>query len=137
MQKINSILLIDDDDTTNFLNKRLFQKMDIADELQVARNGRDALEYIEKYCHPLPGEGPRIPKLILLDINMPVMNGFGFLSAFEQLECEGKEEVIIVVLTTSLNPKDVTAIQQSGVKDFINKPLTREMVTTLVQKHFN
>lgn len=137
MPKINSILLIDDDDTTNFLNKRLFQKMDIANELQVVRNGRDAIELIEKYCHPLPGENSNIPKLILLDINMPVMNGFGFLNAFDQLKCAGKEEVIIVVLTTSLNPKDVEAIQRSGVKDFVNKPLTRELVTTLIDKHFN
>jgi CheY-like chemotaxis protein len=71
MKKLNCILLVEDDDTTNFYNQFLIENLSIADQVAVALNGQEALEYLEK-----AGHGDAVtPDLILLDINMPVMNG--------------------------------------------------------------
>lgn len=67
---------------------------------------------------------------------MPVMNGFEFLNAFEKLEFENKSSVIIVMLTTSLNPGDVDRIKQYGTAGFINKPLTKETVEQIIDNYF-
>jgi CheY-like chemotaxis protein len=138
MNKVNAVLLVDDDEATNFINQLLIRKLDMTDELLIARNGKDAIEMIQQYCanHLAQAAKGVMPKLIFLDINMPVMDGFGFLEAFDNLDCPGKEAVVIVVLTTSLNPKDLQRIQESKVvKDFVNKPLTISMVNQLMDKH--
>lgn len=80
MTKIACTLLVDDDDTANYLNKSLFKRLDATERLLVARNGLEALTLINRNC---PGQD--CPALILLDINMPVMNGFEFLEAYSQL----------------------------------------------------
>lgn len=71
MKKLNCVLLVDDDITTNFLNESLIEEMDIAKQIMVAQNGKEALELIERYFN----EESSCPQLILLDINMPVMDG--------------------------------------------------------------
>ena len=68
---------------------------------------------------------------------MPVMNGFEFLEAYEQLEVSHKQSVVVVMLTTSLNPGDVEKVHRGPVKGLLNKPLTEPMVGELLRKHFN
>ncbi|MDO1452031.1 response regulator [Rhodocytophaga aerolata] len=74
---------------------------------------------------------------MLLDINMPVMDGFEFLDAFANLEITQKESVVIVMLTTSLNPKDMDRLKEAPIQGFLNKPLTEEMVGDLLATHFH
>ncbi len=139
MKKVNAVLLVDDDEATNFINQLLIRKLDVADDLLIARNGKDAIDLIEQYCtEEQTVNGSFIPKLIFLDINMPVMDGFGFLDAFENLNCPGKENVVVVVLTSSLSPKDLERIKKSSVvKEFVSKPLTSNMVNSLMDKHLS
>ncbi|UOQ76985.1 response regulator [Hymenobacter sp. 5516J-16] len=99
MDKISCILLVDDDKTTNFLNRLLLENLGVTDQVLVAENGREALRLIEQN-----GPNDTCPALILLDINMPVMNGFDFLEAYQNLSFAHKQSVVIVMLTTSLNP---------------------------------
>ncbi len=135
MTKLDSIFLVDDDATQNFVNERLLRKLAVADELFIAQNGKIAIDLIHKHCLELE-EKKQLPKLIFLDLNMPVLDGFGFLKAFEELDCPGKENVIIAVLTTSSNIKDVEAVRKAGIQDFFSKPLTQQVVTQLVDKYF-
>ena len=134
MKKLESILLVDDDETQNFVNERLLQKLALANNILIAQNGKAALELIEELIRSEHQE--ELPKLIFLDMNMPVLNGLGFLQAFETLNFPGKEAVIIVMLTSSSNIKDRQAISQTSVKEFISKPLTKTYVTELVSKYF-
>jgi CheY-like chemotaxis protein len=132
MSKVNSILLIDDDSINNFINERLIRKLNVANEIKVALNGEDGLEYIKKNCSSKDGKA--CPELILLDINMPVMNGFDFIRAFENIEIKNKPKVKIIILTTSRNQKDVEILKSLGNFEFINKPLTEEKLFNCLAK---
>jgi CheY-like chemotaxis protein len=130
LRKINGldfILLVDDDEATNFLNQRVIRKADINAEVQVATNGREALEFLTnagKFSHlpTLPEAG-----LIFLDINMPGMNGWEFLEAYKNLPEDQTRRIRVLMLTTSINPdEEKKAIDIPEVKGFIHKPLTQE-----------
>jgi CheY-like chemotaxis protein len=131
MNKIALVLLVDDDYTTNFVNQLLLEDMQVAEKVLLAQNGKEGLEMIRQVC-----EESLCPTLILLDINMPVMNGFEFLEAYEKLKFAHKQSVVIVMLTTSLNPSDIDRLQKVPIKGFLNKPLTEAMVREIVHKHF-
>ena len=131
MDKLDCILLVDDDETTNYVNQMLLEDIAVTKEVRVARNGKEALEIIQRQ-----GEEGVYPDLILLDINMPVMNGFEFLEAYERLDFRHKQSVVIVMLTTSLDPGDLNRLREVPLKGFLNKPLTGEMVQGLLRQHF-
>jgi CheY-like chemotaxis protein len=126
--------LVDDDPTTNFLNKLLLTRMGIAEQVLVAENGEQALRTLDQTC-TVPASAA-CPCLILLDMNMPVLNGLAFLEAYVQMPLANKQAIIIVMLTTSLHEYDLARAQQLPIAGFLNKPLTREKVTALLQQHF-
>lgn len=130
MNKINSILLIDDDQINNFINKRIIKKLGIAEEVSIALNGEEALNHIQNYCK----DTGCCPELIFLDINMPVMNGFEFLNEFKNLDLGNKNEVKIIVLTTSTNPGDMQKLKEYSIKGFMNKPLTEKKILELIKE---
>jgi CheY-like chemotaxis protein len=130
--KLACTLLVDDDQTTNYLNKMLIKRLGVTEELLVAQNGLEALNLLKEHCHT-----EECSVLILLDVKMPVMDGFGFLEAYEQLPEAQKKAVIIVMLTTSLHPQDVERVRQYNIAGFISKPLTEEKVNDIVQNYFS
>ncbi|MGY2130882.1 response regulator [Hymenobacter sp. HD11105] len=132
MDKISCTLLVDDDRINNFLNQRLLEGLSITDKLLTALNGQEALTIFEQECREA-----NCPALVLLDVNMPVMNGFEFLEAYDKLPFTPKEPVIIIMLTTSLHPRDVERVQRLGIAGFINKPLTKEKVNDILKSYFN
>jgi CheY-like chemotaxis protein len=134
MQKLTCALLVDDDQTTNYLNQLLLKRLDVTDKLLVALNGQEALKLLDVHCHTASLE---CPMLILLDVKMPVMNGFEFLEAYAHLPLQNKQSIIIVVLTTSLHPQDVSRLEHMSIAGFLNKPLTREKIDSILQDHFN
>jgi len=134
MSKLASVLLVDDDTTTNFLNKLLLQTMGVSDQLLVAENGIEALRILHQTCSGEPAEV--CPQLILLDMNMPIMNGLAFLEAYTQQAAAHPQNTVIVMLTTSLHERDLARAQELPIASILNKPLTREKVTAILQEHF-
>lgn len=133
MPQLTSILLVDDDATTNYLNQTLIKRMGVAAHLHVAENGAEALQALHRTCVPVSGS---CPDLILLDMKMPVMNGIEFLEAYAQLPLAKQQGVVIVMLTTSLLPSDLERVQQLPVAGVLNKPLTKEKLQAVVEEHF-
>jgi len=129
--KLNCILLIDDDEAVNFIHTKVIAKSNCAHGVAVARNGEEALEFLttkkdEKYPQP---------DLIFLDINMPVMNGWEFLEEYEKLTLEQKGKELVVMLTTSLNPDDKKKARKiAHIDKFYSKPLDLEQLNIILEK---
>ena len=123
---------MDDDNINNFINERLIKKLAISYEVNIVVNGEEALDFLkQKMSSP-----EFIPDLILLDINMPVMDGFEFLKEYENLMLPNKEKVVITMLTTSTNPGDMARFNKAQVSGFVNKPLTEPKILDIMKKHF-
>lgn len=134
MHKLSCILLVDDDQTTNYLNQLLLKRLNVADTLLVALNGQEALKLLDTYCQEAEAAA-RV--LILLDVKMPVMDGFEFLEAYAQLPAARRQAIVIVMLTTSLHPLDISRLERLPMAGFLNKPLTKEKLDTILQENFN
>ena len=132
--KLNCILLIDDDEPTNFLNRMVIEELDCAERIETMQSAREALKYLTNTTSN--GNYPR-PDLVFLDINMPAMDGWEFLEKYHQLPEEQQAKIIVVMLTTSFNPEDeMKARQIAGISGFRNKPLTPEILKQILHQHF-
>ncbi|MBN4047050.1 response regulator [bacterium AH-315-P13] len=132
MKKLN-ILLVEDDRATNFLNKYIIKKKSITKHIQVSENGLEALEFLKLGIK----DNNLLPDLIFLDINMPILNGWEFLNEYKKLEIAHKEDIVIMMLTSSINPDDkkkAEAIKE--VKGFLGKPLTPFNIHNIIQEYF-
>jgi CheY-like chemotaxis protein len=137
MKKINCILLVDDNESDNFFHQEIIRQADVCTHLKVVTDGIQALNYIvESRDSAHSKEFPK-PDVIFLDINMPRMNGFEFLEEYDKLEHRLKSTILIIMLSTSLIPRDQQkAMEIEVVNEFINKPLTEEMLWEIVEKYF-
>ena len=134
MAVLSCALLVDDDDTTNFLNQNLLRRMAVADMVLVAGNGQEALDLLHIHCMPAPE--PTCPVLILLDMKMPLMDGFEFLQAYAQQAVAGPTSPVIIMLTSSLHPQDVARMQDLPIAGYLTKPLTAEKIRQVLREHF-
>ena len=122
---VMSYLLVDDDDISNFLNKRTLENAGIRSEIHTAMNGRQALDLFNSY---FLGTRP-IPHTILLDLNMPVMDGFTFIEAFRKINHPSAKNVRIIIVTSSNNPADAQRARMLGITHFLQKPLSIDALT--------
>lgn len=122
------IVLIDDDSTTNYLNKLIIERAGLVDEVLTFESGEEAL----KFFHDSPDENE--VSLVLLDINMPVMNAWQFLDQYQAIK--GGTSNKIVLLSSSINPADKQmAERKENVLDFKSKPLSVDMLNDLVSSY--
>jgi CheY-like chemotaxis protein len=129
IEKLNCIMLIDDNEDDNFYHKMIIRELDLAEHIEVAETGFEALELLSKTT--------TTPNLIFLDINMPAMNGWEFLEEYRKLNEERKAQIIIIMLTTSLNPIDKKRAEKiPEINGFETKPLTTEMLKKIFDKFF-
>lgn len=135
MRQLNTILLIDDDETTNYLNHRLLSRMNTAEDIRVVTNGEEALEYLEKAFAGVEGY-PR-PDLIFVDIKMSVMDGFEFLEEYQKFNETDKNQTIMMMLTSSASFYDLEKLKQfPEVLKHYSKPLAEADVREIIEEHF-
>jgi CheY-like chemotaxis protein len=125
------VLLVDDDQIFNFLSSKILQKIGIAGEVQTALNGRAALDLINSGYE----ESAASPDLILLDLNMPIMDGFGFLEAFKNLSIPNKDQIRVVVVSSSQDPRDIQRARDLGVTRYLSKPLTEHSLRAILEEN--
>lgn len=129
-RKLNSILLVDDDEDDNYFHQITINEMNIVNQIAIATNGIEAIAYLKK-------ENQTPPDIIFLDLNMPKMNGWEFLDQYKYLSLAQKSKVLILILSTSANPDDVKKAKEiQEVTGFETKPLTKELLTKILQQHF-
>lgn len=129
-KQVNLVLLVDDNETDNFISKRIIELTKFSPRIVVKNSGKSALEYLEQ----VKNQPDELPDVIFLDINMPIVDGFVFLSDFENLADSIKSKTGIVVLSSSNNKRDIGRIVESEhVIKFITKPLTEKSLSEIKQ----
>ncbi|MCB9230041.1 MAG: response regulator [Bacteroidia bacterium] len=135
MTPLKMVLLVEDDDIVNFYNEFLLKDSGLTEAISIARNGREALDYLIKCDQGEPGYVH--PDLIFLDINMPIMNGFEFIEKYEESELSRRARALVVMLTTSLHQKDIDrAKEYKSISEYLYKPLMKESLKGVVEKYF-
>lgn len=124
-----TICLIDDDEINRFVMAKTIRVSGIDANVMTYPNGRQAmLDFLEFASEP-----SKLPDLIFLDINMPLMNGWQFLEEFERLERLFTKEMSIYMVSSSIDPRDIDRSKTyRHVIDFIEKPLTAEKISQLL-----
>jgi len=127
-EKLNCILLIDDDEDDNFFHTLAAKESGVTYDIKVAENAVVALDYLKK--------ANSMPQLIFIDINMPKMNGWEFVDEYKKLKLHHPDTVIIM-LTTSLNPVDKEKSKFiPEIKDFMTKPLNAGKISEVFKNYF-
>ena len=123
------IVLIDDDNQTNYLNKFIINGSKLVDEVITFSSPLEALDYLKNRSDEEKGA------LILLDINMPVMDGWEFLKHYATLNNNTTVDKV-VMLTSSIDPEDKHLAKKNVIiSDMKPKPLTLRVINDLVKSH--
>jgi CheY-like chemotaxis protein len=123
MMKIRNLYIIDDDKIYHFLFKNLLKQNGIDVVTTFFLNGLEAIEYIKQN----PDE-ELLPDLILLDVNMPIMNGWQFLEEYSKIKDKLPKRSMVYMISSSNNEVDINkAKDYTGVvKDYFLKPVCKE-----------
>lgn len=125
---LDLVMLVDDNDTDNFISKRIIEITKFAKEVEIKNSGKSALEYLEQN----KDNPEKLPSLIFLDINMPIVDGFVFLYEFEKFSETVRDKCKVIILSSSDNKRDIDKIVNNDhVIKFITKPLTEGALTDI------
>ena len=124
MKRIDSILLVDDDEICNFISTTLLKHLHIAENIHSATNGKEALRLLKK--NAVINTLTIFPEVIFLDLNMPVMDGFDFLEQLNKTMPAYASVCKIFILTSSESPLDIDRCRRYEIAGYISKPLTEQ-----------
>lgn len=124
-----SVLLIDDDEINNFISVKLIKKALLNTEITACLNGKLAIELLADIQKNDPD---KLPDYILLDINMPIMNGWEFLDEYKRLNIDPLGQSRIFIISSSVFSNDINkARSYQLVQNFISKPLNVDKIIEL------
>ena len=125
------VMLIDDNELDNFVNQKIMEANNFAARYFTHSSGRSAIEFLRNIL-VLPDYENMMPRIIFIDINMPIMSGFQFIEELERILSTSINKIKLVVLTTSIDLEDKKkAAKFNNEILFFNKPLTEASLSLL------
>jgi CheY-like chemotaxis protein len=125
MSRKQSIFIVDDDEVYKFIAKKIIEINELADNVLTFSDGEKAYNYITEN----KGKPDLLPDIILLDIKMPIMDGFLFIEEYVKLKHEINKEIAIYMVTSSVDPIDLERSKKyTDIKGFISKPISAEVL---------
>jgi CheY-like chemotaxis protein len=133
MKRVNSVLIVDDDSISNFVTENVIRGTGLTGRTITVRDGLKALEYLKFQCTEEEG-AYYCPDVIVLDINMPIMDGINFLEEFNKLTLPRK--ITIVVLSNMPVSEEIKSKLQEKIPEihFLEKPLTEEKIINTLEQ---
>ncbi len=129
---LDLILCVDDDPITLMLCKKVINKASFSNEIITAKNGEEALHYFDELKQ---NNEKKVPQLIFLDLNMPIMGGWEFLDSFNNENYSNFNSVKIIILSSTIDPEDLKKAEKyPAVIDFLPKPITTSMLEYIIDK---
>ena len=126
-----SILLVDDDEINNFISIKLIKKAVDNADIKACLNGRFAIDELSEIQKEDPD---KLPDFILLDINMPIMNGWEFLDEYKRLHIDPLGKSKIYIISSSVFSNDISKARSYPlVRNFVSKPLSVEKIKEMLE----
>ncbi len=130
-KKLSNLWIIDDDPMSSFYIKRLAELGELANIITIHNKAQGAIDYLVEHKK----SDNHLPEIILLDIYMPGMDGWGFLEKFNTLKEELSKQISIYIISSSNHPKDhLKAEEFSEVHAYFEKPVTIEILKQMVEE---
>ncbi|PZX94940.1 response regulator [Flavobacterium aquariorum] len=130
MTSIKQLTLVDDDEVFVFLTSKMLEQSKLVDLIKIFENGYDALVFIKENL----GNIEALPDIILLDLSMPIMDGWQFLEGFVKINPSIGKKIIIYICSSSISPDDVIRAKAiNEVSDFIIKPMTKDKLVEMIK----
>ena len=128
MNKIKTICIVDDDEIYTFTIDRVLARAEIAENIIFFPDGKKAIDFIKMNV----GNGDALPDIVLLDINMPVMNGWAFLEEYATIVNQLKKKIIIYLASSSIAEEDFARARKNKlVTDYLVKPITVDQLAII------
>ncbi len=122
--------MVDDDDIFQLITQRVIAQTNLVDTIKVFSNGLDAMDFLRSVAQ----NAAQLPEIILLDLNMPVMDGWEFLEEFTLLKPRLEKKITIYVVSSSIAPSDIQRAEAiNEVTDYIIKPITTEKLLDMLK----
>lgn len=119
--KIKTILLVEDNFQDELLTLRALRKVNLANQVDVVRDGQQALDYLFRQGEFAERKGPELPTVVLLDLNLPRIGG---LEVLDRLRADPRTAFLpVVILTSSDEERDRLRSYENGANSFVRKPL--------------
>ena len=131
---LNHIVLVDDNETTSFLNNRLLGRLAVAERVSTFARADEAFEQL--WGDNAGGSAAPAPDLVFVDLKMPGVSGFEFLELYNALPEPVQAQTVMAVLTTSMHGADTARVAQYPNVEYLTKPLTEEKMRKLLEKRF-
>lgn len=131
MTTLKNLTIVDDDDIFVFLTTKIIEQTNLVDLIKVFGNGLDAINFLKENKNNVDA----LPDIILLDLSMPIMNGWQFLEEYNKLNPTIGKKITIYICSSSISPDDITRAKTiSEVSDYIIKPITKDKLIDLIKK---
>ncbi|MBJ6143589.1 response regulator [Hymenobacter sp. BT559] len=134
MEVLNHIVLVDDNETTSFLNNRLLSRLALAKKVSTFTRAEEASRILWEDAQ---ATSEAAADLVFVDLKMPGMSGFDFLEQYNKLPAAVQERTVVAVLTTSMHAADTARVAQYPNVEYLTKPLTEEKLQRLLAKRFD
>lgn len=128
---MKNIAIVDDDEIFVFLTKKVIERSNVVELIKIFNNGLEALNYFRENQNTPEA----LPEIILLDLSMPIMDGWQFLDEYVKLNIKPAKKLTIYICSSSISPDDIERAKKiSIVTDYLIKPVTKEKLVQIIEK---
>jgi CheY-like chemotaxis protein len=127
-----NVLVVDDDDIVHLISQKLLSTYRCIDKVYSAYNGMEALRILKDSC-----QGKfLVPEIVLMDLHMPVMDGFELIHEIREMQCLQNEKILTIMISSTLDETEIEKATALGVHYFFSKPLMLEKLQSVFRKEF-